>query len=144
MWDRDPSSPVAGGRDVVEGCEALLRGTSVAHVRRCGAEPRAADWYDLLAHGKLVQLIRAACGPVPSPGDPPASWEEAVALLSRAVLGIAATQPRLDVLQRRWLVPLELEMLDGPAPATPAGLVQRVRLEVLDVLRSPRGGRHER
>jgi hypothetical protein len=82
-----------------------------------------------LAHTSWDQLNQLAERPARQGGG---SWEGATSFLASEVRSYAATAAGLLKLQRKGLIPLELDVLAGrrPPPDTPLELVATVRGEI--------------
>lgn len=115
----------ASSREVVREAERLLEGrtleTFIARRERVPAWSLIA----LLGHGSRIDLKRLAS---PSAAPDPAGWSGTVARLAADLLGLTWDDPSLVRLQRRSLVPLELNMLGGlvSPPCTPGELYDMV------------------
>jgi len=104
--------------------EAYLRGEHAEFARRQGWPVHPASHVNLLAHGTYEGVRELAGRPVPRPGRPARSWEEAAALLARALLSLAPTPERLGELQSTRLVPLELRVFAEEGGMSPRRLVE--------------------
>ena len=91
---------------LVEECEAFLSGRLVDQMAE---RIPVWTWTNLLAHGSEEDL-RAAASIEPS-GD---EWRKARASLAANLLATASTYGPLDEVQRRVLIPLELELASRP------------------------------
>lgn len=79
----------------------------------------------LLGHGSRIDLVRLSA---PGASPDPAGWSGTVAHLARDLLDRSWDEGSLVRVQRRSLVPLELNMLGGlvTPPTTPAELYELV------------------
>lgn len=119
-WDKSRSGTKQGRRVVAE-AERLLAGKSVQdYVQRAGRAP-AWTLVAVLGHCSRSELERIAA---PSTSPDPGGWSGAVAYLAEQMLSRSADERDLLILQRRSLIPLELDLLGGRlrAPRTPAEL----------------------
>jgi hypothetical protein len=107
MWHRK-SAP--GARELVAECEAFLAGRYVEHLLERGERVPAWAWTNQLAHGTLAQLrcpsMNVGAGEAESMG----AWLPARSYLAGEVLDVAQQVGSLSWVQRRALVPLELEL----------------------------------
>lgn len=134
MRRRDPERELA--EELIADCEAFLAGRYAEHLEARGRRVPAWAWVNLLAHGTGDELA-AARHLVQDGTDPRSQWRAARAFLAREVLEAAvAAGTTLDDLQRRVLIPLELELMGWPAALWGP---RHVVLRVLGVLR-PRSG----
>lgn len=137
MLRRDPDREL--GEELVAACEAFLEGRYAEHLERRGLRVPPWAWVNLLAHGTAAELDAARR--VLADGEGPgAAWRAARAFLAREVLEAAqAAGTDLADLQRRVLVPLELELMGWPAALWGP---RHVVLRVLAALRprSPNAG----
>jgi hypothetical protein len=134
MLRRDPERVLAD--ELVAECEAFLAGRYAEHLEARRLRVPAWAWVNLLAHGTVGEL-EAARHVTADDGSPSAQWRAARAFLAREVLeAAAAADTTLADVQRRLLVPLELELMGWPAALWGP---RHVVLRVLGVLR-PRSG----
>ena len=112
-------------REVVQEAERLLGGRTLE--RYIARRERVPAWslIALLGHATRFDLMRLGS---PAAGPDPAGWSGTVARLARELVAATADDPALVRLQRRSLVPLELNLLGGliAPPSTPAELYEMV------------------
>lgn len=110
-WGRAVGLP---DREVADTAQSLLDGTLP---ERAGGRARRLPpwaWISALVHGDRHGLEQLACRQ--GDRDAAASWAQAVGFLAGEVLDLAGGQDeRLVDLQRRILVPVELDLLDQAA-----------------------------
>lgn len=144
LWRRGRSRRDRDGereaRELVRECAGFLDG-SLAHRRAAaGQATRGWEWVHALAHCDRRGLRRlAGRSPLVHARDEEERWKEAVAILARQMLARSSSDPVvLERLQRRLLVPLELE-LTAPSSkmvTSPGALVATV-LSRLDGVHPP-------
>lgn len=124
LWGKARREYTAG-RDVVREAERLLEGRTLESFIARRERVPAWSLIALLGHGSRVDLMRLAS---PAANPDPAGWSGTVARLAADLLGLTWDDSSLVRLQRRSLVPLELNMLGGlvPPPCTPAELYEMV------------------
>ncbi len=113
------------GRDVVREAERVLDGRTIESYISRRARVPAWSLIALLGHASRLDLMRLA-SPVSCPD--PAGWSATVARLAADMLVLTWDEHSLNRLQRRSLIPLELNLLGGTVlpPCTPAGLYAMV------------------
>jgi hypothetical protein len=119
-WDRSRTG-TKQGRHVIAEAERLLAGRTVqSYVRGAGRAP-AWTLVGVLGHCSRGELERVAA---PSALPDPGGWSGAVAYLAEQMLAQTTGEADLVRLQRRSLVPLELDLLGGKLrpPRTPTDL----------------------
>lgn len=119
--------PKPGG--IVQEAERLLQGRTLeAYIARHERVP-AWSLIGLLAHASRSELTRLAS---PATRPDPDGWSGTVARLAGELLGVTFDEASLVYLQRRSLVPLELDMLGSltAPPASPADLYEMVTVSV--------------
>lgn len=128
------------GREVVREAERLLAGRTVESYITRRARVPAWTLIGLLGHGSRLDLTRLAnSGARRGPGGiEPGTWSAAVVRLARDLLFLSLDDQMLVDLQRRFLVPLELAMLDGEVgpPSSPTELYEMV-VDALEMPLSP-------
>ncbi len=112
-------------REVVREAERLLEGRTLESFISRRERVPAWSLIGLLGHGTRIDLVRLAS---PSAAPDPAGWSGTVARLASDLLGLTWDDPSLVRLQRRSLVPLELNVLGGyiSPPASPGELYEMV------------------
>lgn len=133
MWrqhgNRSESHRWPVGEDLVRDCEAFLSGCLVDQLIDRHEPVPDWVWLNVLAHGGEEE-IAALAGETAAPN--PAwerSWRQALELLAHEIITAeCATGSSLLDLQRRVLIPLELELAEqgGQPPFGPGQLVGRV------------------
>ena len=112
-------------REVVQEAERLLDGRTLE--RYIARRERVPAWslIALLGHATRMDLMRLGS---PAAGPDPAGWSGTVARLGRELVEATTDDTSLIRLQRRSLVPLELNLLGGyvAPPGTPAELYEMV------------------
>jgi hypothetical protein len=120
------------GSTIAAECSAFLSGEAAALLESRGRIRPCWAWLNALAHGPESDLERQAR----SLGRPSTRgrWETANAFLAGELLATSRRGSSMEALQSDVLVPLELDLLAGSAPAirTPAEYVS----SVLDLLES--------
>jgi hypothetical protein len=114
----------ARGREVVREAQCLLEGRTLeGYITRRERVP-AWSLVALLGHASRFDLVRLAS---PTSQDP-AGWSGTVARLARDLIGMTWDDRSLVRVQRRSLVPLELNLLGGllAPPSTPCELYDMV------------------
>jgi len=93
-------------------------------------------WLNTLAHAETAHLSALADDLAAAQRS---GWDGAMMFLANEVVSMAADSEELIALQRRVLIPLELDVLGGavPAPASPAALVALVRARLDGARRRP-------
>ncbi len=116
----------AGAREVVREAERLLQGRTLESFISRRERVPAWSLVALLGHGSRSDLTRLAS---PTANPDPFGWSGTVARLAADLLGMTWDEPSLVRLQRRSLVPLELNMLGGmlSPPCTPGELYEMVQ-----------------
>lgn len=112
-------------REVIREAERLLEGRTLeSYIARRERVP-AWSLIALLGHGTRVDLMRLAS---PAATPDPAGWSGTVARLAADLLGMTWDDESLLWVQRRSLVPLELNMLGGLVhpPTSPGELYEMV------------------
>ncbi len=115
----------AGGRDVVREAERILEGRTLeSYIARRERVP-AWSLIALLGHANRLDLLRLSS---PTAAPDPNGWSGTVARLAADLLVLTWDDASLVRLQRRSLVPLELNMLGGMVspPCTPGELYEMV------------------
>jgi hypothetical protein len=109
---------------VVREASAIVDGLPLSKETGAG---RGSTWIGRLAHIHWEDLQDVATTNPYSLS----TWDAAASYLARDLLHTAKNADRLCLLQRRCLIPLELEILAGRlrAPGTPADLVKAVDLD---------------
>lgn len=123
-WSRTRKD-AANARGVVREAERLLEGRTLeGYISRRERVP-AWSLIGLLGHGSRADLMRLSS---PTPGSDETSWSGTVARLASDLLDRSWDDRSLIRLQRRSLVPLELNMLGGYVvpPGTPTELYEMV------------------
>ena len=112
-------------REVVQEAERLLGGRTLEQYIARRERVPAWSLIGLLAHATRFDLMRLGS---PAAGPDPAGWSGTVARLARDLVAATSDDPGLIRLQRRGLIPLELNLLGGlvAPPATPAELYRMV------------------
>lgn len=112
-------------RAVVREAERMLEGRTLESFIARRERVPAWSLVALLGHGSRRDLLRLA-SPLATPD--PAGWSGTIARLARDLLGMTEDEADLQRLQRRSLVPLELNLLGGlmSPPASPADLFSMV------------------
>ncbi len=120
-----PTAPLAPETDeqrLVRQCDAFLHGTLLWEHTLHGETPEPWEYVNLLAHADHERLHHIADGYVLAPvGGIPANehWRLATAYLAGLVLDISDHNPLgIQWLQRRVLIPLELEMAEDRSGAS--------------------------
>lgn len=128
-WRRRDSADVQVGPSVGEECEEFLAGHLTEYLTVVGRPIPGWAWLNRVAHVRRDELILLASGGFPT--DPPA-WRRALACLARAVLDQGEVDGGLDEIQRRLLIPLELQLIGEPGGNTlsPSQLIDRVLTEL--------------
>jgi hypothetical protein len=115
----------ARARGVVREAQRVLEGRTLdSYISRRERVP-AWSLIALLGHASRFDLARLAA---PAAGPDPVGWSATVARLAGDLIGMTWDDRSLVRLQRRSLVPLELNLLGGlvPPPSTPAELYELV------------------
>ena len=118
-----------GAREVIKEAERLLEGRTLeGYIARRERVP-AWSLIGLLGHGSRLDLMRLAS---PAAHPDPVGWSGTVARLAADLLGMTWDESSLVRLQRRSLVPLELDMLGGlmSPPCTPGELYEMVAVSL--------------
>ena len=125
MWWRRRSAAVTMVRD----CEAFLAGEYVERAEHASGGLPAWAWLNLLAHGSHDQLVEATArlGAVDADEWRDRRWRNAQGYLAGELLDACNGEPAaLRDLQRRVLVPLELDLTSAVTRLDPAGLAKAV------------------
>jgi hypothetical protein len=123
---------------LIEDCTAVLEGRYAERLRTTGAVRAPWAWLNLLAHGLPVDLQQAAAagrrGTTSTGG-----WYAARAFLAGEVLDAGGEMGSLVELQRRALIPLEMDLMSGDVTArSPRRLVEEVLERIEHAARRPR------
>jgi hypothetical protein len=123
MWRRGRDKDKIQIEEVIAEAENLLSGRTLEMYGLRG--PRVWSLLASLAHSDRDQL-RVLSGT--QTFSHPGSFDATLAYLAGELLAMARTGPELVQVQRRVLIPVELQVLadDIPAPTTPAQLVTLV------------------
>ncbi|MHB8440225.1 MAG: hypothetical protein ACYDD4_13860 [Acidimicrobiales bacterium] len=123
-WDHVPEPATSGKSgtpaDVALGdeCTALLEGRAM-DLSTEGALPPAWAWINVFAHGSSDQISALVSG----------QRGRASAFLAQEILGVARHDEDLRYLQRRALVPIELELM-RPSSRRAVGVAEVVQVAV--------------
>jgi hypothetical protein len=99
-----------GARDVIREAERVLNGRTLeSYIARRDRVP-AWSLIALLGHASRVELTRLS---TPSGARDPNGWSATVARLAADLVALTWDDPSLTRLQRRSLIPLELNLLGG-------------------------------
>lgn len=124
QWGRSRRESAAA-RGVVREAERLLGGRTLESF--IGRRQKVPAWtlVALLGHATRSDLLRLAS---PLAGPDPVGWSGTVARLAADLFAMTVDDASLVRLQRRSLIPLELQMLGRMVapPATPAELFEMV------------------
>lgn len=119
-WGKSRNQSVIA-RDLIREAERVLDGRTLeTYISRRERVP-AWSLIALLAHASRTELMRLA---TPAATPDPAAWSGTVARLAADLIAMTWDESSLIRLQRRSLVPLELDMLGGDAgpPCSPVEL----------------------
>jgi hypothetical protein len=123
---------------LVDECTAVLEGRYAEHLRQTGSVRAPWTWLNLLAHGLLVDLEQAAAAGRQG-STSVGGWYAARAFLAGELLHAAPDPRSLVELQRRALIPLEMELLGGQRTVrSPKQLVEEVLARLERATRRPR------
>lgn len=115
MWrkrDRDQPSDPPGIGDITE---AFVAGHARRVLEAAGVGVPPWAWFNLLAHGSIVEIAACAVTEGRSPGAQRLSWHAAEAALAGDLLRIAGNPIALRTVQKTVLQPLEGRLIDVPS-----------------------------
>lgn len=107
MWRRDGS---VEGHGVADECDAFLAGRYLELLERNDALIPQWAWMNVLAHGTVTDLVQVSASDAAPRDRLTQAWADARGYLAAEVLDAARRAGSLLTLQRRALVPLELEL----------------------------------
>jgi len=114
---------------MVRDCEAFLAGQYVDRAEHASGGLPAWAWLNLLAHGSHDELVeaRARLGAVEADEWRDRRWRNAQGYLAGELLDACDGEPAaLRSLQRRVLIPLELDLTSSVSRLDPGGLAKAV------------------
>jgi hypothetical protein len=140
MWRRDGS---VEGHGVADECEAFLAGRYLELLERNEALVPQWAWMNRLAHGTTADLEAIATHDATPRDRLSQAWADARSYLAAEVLDAYGRAGTLLTLQRRALVPLELQLASPTSPPVrrPADWVGMVMAAIARVASSEEGRR---